>query len=156
VNLFARFFCVIHFFIYLCGMENDYKIGRAIKDKEINFIKKYFKENTIEVNGRANGRYDRHDMLKSSVIKVKSIRKYENRYYNNRFAYEVDIELDIKNSPCVLNYPAYYVKYQTTKRTRSLNDYYRYELKEIIMDELKYFGFSQNDTVISKIKYISE
>jgi hypothetical protein len=154
VNLFARFFCAIHFFIYLCGMESTYKSGRAIKDKDVNFIKKYYKSNFIEVNGKTNGRYDRYELLNVATIKIKSIRKYENYYYNDKFAYEVDIEFDIKNSPIVFTRGEYYFKYLTTKRVRSLNDYYRYDIKEIVMNELKYFGISHELITISKIKYI--
>ena len=61
-------------------MENGYKIGRAIKDKEILSIKKINKNMTITVDGRYTNGYDRYDILSGSTIKITSVRKYKNRY----------------------------------------------------------------------------
>jgi phosphate-selective porin len=138
-------------------MENGCKIGRAIKDKEILSIKKINKNMTITVDGRYNSGYDRYDIIAGSTIKITSVRKYRNRYYlerENSFVYEVDVEVDIKNTK-FMNHSEYYVKHILSSRVRSINDYYRYDIKQYVMDDLKYCGVTDScNTIISKIKYI--
>jgi len=138
-------------------MENGCKLGRAIKDKEIVSIKKINKNMTITVNGRYSNRYDRYDILSGSTIKITSVRKYKNRYYSERdnsFVYEVDVEVDIKNTK-FMNHSEYYVKHILSSRVRTINEYYRYDIKQYVMDDLKYFGLTNDsDTTISKIKYV--
>jgi phosphate-selective porin len=138
-------------------MENGCKIGRAIKDKEILSIKKINKNMTITVNGRYTNGYDRYDMIAGATIKITSVRKYRNRYYlerENTFVYEVDVEVDIKNTK-FMNHSEYYVKHTLSSRVRTINDYYRYDIKQFVMDDLKYFGVTDScNTIISKIKYI--
>ncbi len=138
-------------------MENGYKLGRAIKDKEILSIKKINKNMTITVDGRHNNRYDRYDILSGSTIKITSVRKYKNRYYlerDNSFVYEIDVEGDIKNTK-FMNHSEYYVKHTLSSRVRTINDYYRYDIKQYVMDDLKYFGVTDScNTIISKIKYV--
>ena len=138
-------------------MENGYKLGKAIKDKEILSIKKINKNMTITVDGRYNSGYDRYEILSGSTIKITSVRKYKNRYYSERdnsFVYEVDVEVDIKNTK-FMNHSEYYVNHILYSRVRSLNDYYRYDIKQYVMDDLKYFGLTNDsDTTISKIKYV--
>ena len=138
-------------------MENGCKLGRAIKDKEILSIKKINKNMTITVNGRYTNGYDRYDMIAGSTIKITSVRKYKNKYYSERdnsFVYEIDVEVDIKNTK-FMNHSEYYVKHILSSRVRSINDYYRYDIKKYVMDDLKYFGVTDScNTIISKIKYI--
>lgn len=138
-------------------MENGCKLGRAIKDKEIVSIKKINKNMTITVDGRYSNRYDRYDILSGSTIKITSVRKYKNRYYSERdnsFVYEVDVEVDIKNTK-FMNHSEYYVKHILSSRVRTINEYYRYDIKQYVMDDLKYFGLTNDsDTTISKIKYV--
>jgi len=138
-------------------MENGCKLGRAIKDKEIVSIKKINKNMPISVNGRYSRGYDRYDMLSGSIIKITSVRKYKNKYYSERdnsFVYEADVEVDIKNTK-FMNHSEYYVKHILSSRVRSINDYYRYDIKQYVMDDLKYFGLTNDsDTTISKIKYV--
>ena len=138
-------------------MENGYKIGRAIKDKEILSIKNINKNMTITVDGRYSNRYDRYDILSGSTIKITSVRKYKNRYYSERdnsFVYEVDVEVDIKNTK-FMNHSEYYVKHILSSRVRTINEYYRYDIKQYVMDDLKYFGVTDScNTIISKIKYV--
>ena len=138
-------------------MENGYKLGRAIKDKEILSIKKINKNMTITVDGRYNSGYDRYEILSGSTIKITSVRKYKNRYYSERdnsFVYEVDVEVDIKNTK-FMNHSEYYVKHILSSRVRTINEYYRYDIKQYVMDDLKYFGLTNDsDTTISKIKYV--
>ena len=138
-------------------MENGYKLGKAIKDTEILSIKKINKNMTITVDGRYSNRYDRYDILSGSTIKITSVRKYKNRYYSERdnsFVYEVDVEVDIKNTK-FMNHSEYYVKHILSSRVRTINEYYRYDIKQYVMDDLKYFGLTNDsDTTISKIKYV--
>ena len=138
-------------------MENGYKLGKAIKDKEILSIKKINKNMTITVDGRDNSGYDRYEILSGSTIKITSVRKYKNRYYSERdnsFVYEVDVEVDIKNTK-FMNHSEYYVKHILSSRVRTINEYYRYDIKQYVMDDLKYFGLTNDsDTTISKIKYV--
>ena len=138
-------------------MENGYKLGKAIKDKEILSIKKINKNMTITVYGRYNSGYDRYEILSGSTIKITSVRKYKNRYYSERdnsFVYEVDVEVDIKNTK-FMNHSEYYVKHILSSRVRTINEYYRYDIKQYVMDDLKYFGLTNDsDTTISKIKYV--
>jgi hypothetical protein len=155
--LFGGFFCAIHFFAYLCCMENGSKLGKAIKDKVILSIKKINKNMPISVNGRYSRGYDRYDILTGSIIKITSIRKYRNIYYkseDNKFVYEIDVEVNIKNTK-FMNHSESHVKYILSSRVRSLNDYYRYDIKQYVMDDLKYFGLDDGyNTIISKIKYV--
>ena len=138
-------------------MENGCKLGRAIKDKEIVSIKKINKNMTITEDGRYSNRYERYDILSGSTIKITSVRKYKNRYYSERdnsFVYEVDVEVDIKNTK-FMNHSEYYVKHILSSRVRTINEYYRYDIKQYVMDDLKYFGLTNDsDTTISKIKYV--
>ena len=54
-----------------------------------------------------------------------------------------------------MNHSESHVKYILSSRVRSLNDYYRYDIKQYVMDDLKYFGLDDGyNTIISKIKYI--
>ena len=80
-------------------MENGYKLGKAIKDKEILSIKKINKNMTITVDGRYNSGYDRYDILSGSTIKITSVRKYKNRYYSERdnsFVMRLMLKLTLK------------------------------------------------------------
>ena len=161
MNLFARFFCAIHFFIYLCGMENRNKEGYVIKDKEIKTINKLVKNIVIETNGRKDGWNDHRGMLLGAKIKIKSVRKYKNRWSwkeVTKFCYEVDIEVDITKSN-YMDYSGanYAAKYDTGRGVRRTNDYYRSSYDKYVEDELKYFGIDTrgygSNMIVSKIKY---
>jgi hypothetical protein len=95
-------------------------------------------------------------MIAGSTIKITSVRKYKNKYYSekdNSFVYEVDVEVDIKNTK-FMNHSEYYIKHILSSRVRTINDYYRYDIKKYVMDDLKYFGVTDScNTIISKIKY---
>jgi hypothetical protein len=135
-------------------MENFYKYGPAINNKEIAFIKKYCKSNSIEVEYNPNRKNDMYGLLGGSTIKVKSIRTYQNKYHTFSNVYEIDIEIDVRKSSFGLDCPQYVMEKYVGRNTRRLNKYYRYTLEDIVMDELKYFGMDRSDMVISKIKYI--
>ena len=54
-----------------------------------------------------------------------------------------------------MNHSEYYVKHILSSRVRTINEYYRYDIKQYVMDDLKYFGLTNDsDTTISKIKYV--
>jgi hypothetical protein len=138
-------------------MENGYKFGKAIRDKETLTIKKINKNMVITVDGRYTSGYDRYDMIAGSTIKITSVRKYKNKYYwerDDKFVYEVDVEIDIKNTK-FMNHSESYLKHTFSKRVKTINDYYRYDIKQYVMDDLKYFGLTNDsNTIISKIKYV--
>jgi phosphate-selective porin len=103
-------------------MENGYKFGKAIKDKEILTIKKINKNMVITVDGRYTSGYDRYDMIAGSTIKITSVRKYKNKYYwerDDKFVYEVDVEINIKNTK-FMNHSESYLKYTFSKRVRTI------------------------------------
>lgn len=142
-------------------MENKNKEGYVIKDKEMKSVKKLVKDMTIITDGRKDGWQDNRGMLLGATIKIKSVRKYKNRWSRReetKFCYEVDIEVDITKSN-YMDYSGakYSVKYDTGRGVRRLNDYYRSSYDKYVEDELKYFGIHTHSygahMVISKIKY---
>lgn len=137
------FFCVLIFFYYICSMKNGDKFGKCISDKDIKFIKKYFKNTIILPDTRYEGLFD-NDLV-TSKFKITSIRKY-NSYYGD-FCYEVDVNVDM----CNLNYSRSNEFCQ--KKIKRFNGWYRSSIAKIIAEELKYFGISKNDILISKIVY---
>ena len=137
------FFCALIFFYYICSMKNEYKIGKCISDKDIKFIKKYFKNTIILPDTRYEGLFD-NDLV-TSKFKITSIRKY-NSYYRN-FCYEVDVNVDM----CDLNY--FRSNEFCQKKIKKFNGWYRSSIAKIIAEELKYFGICKNDILISKIVY---
>ena len=141
-------------------MVNANKQGNVIKDKEIKTIKKLVKNITIETSGRTDGWKDNRGMLIGAKIKIKSVRKYKNKWSwkNETFCYEVDIEVDITKSN-YMDYSGskYSVRYDLGRGIRSTNNYYRHSYEKYVIDELKYFGIdtraNSSSVVISKIKY---
>lgn len=142
-------------------MENKNKEGYVIKDKEIKTINKLVKNILIETDGRKDGWQDNRRMLLGAKIKIKSVRKYKNRWSwreETKFCYEVDIEVDITKSN-YMDYSGaiYSARYDTGRGVRRTNDYYRSSYDKYVGDELKYFGldtrWSGASIVISKIKY---
>ena len=94
-----HFFCALNFFIYLCCMENKDKLGKVILDKEIKLVKKLTKN--MEIKPLQNDGYYLDSDLNSSVIKIKSIRKYKHRrtqWSNNQeqYVYEIDVIVDMR------------------------------------------------------------
>ena len=142
-------------------MGNANKQGYVIKDKEIKSIKKLVKDMTITTNGRGDGWKDHRGMLLGAKIKITSVRKYENKWSwngNNKFCYEVDIEVDITDST-YMGYSGskYSVRYDLGRGIRGTNNYYRSSLEKYVIDELKYFGIDTRHysslVSVSKIKY---
>jgi hypothetical protein len=138
-------------------MGNANKQGYVIKDKEIKTIKKLVKDMTIITDGWK----DHRGMLLGGKIKITSVRKYENRFSwkgNNKFCYEVDIEVDITEST-YMEYSGskYSVRYDLGRGIRNTNNYYRSSYEKYVIDELKYFGIDTRHysslVTVSKIKY---
>jgi hypothetical protein len=138
-KIYYPFFCAIHFFIYLCGMEK----GKLLKDSQISVIKKFLCKNMFNLNNR-HGWKEYND----TVIKITSIRKYEYAYNqwreNKRFIYEVDVIVDMK-----CDYWCYTTSYQK-RNAREANRYSRRFIERTINEEIKYFGLTQLDEVVVK------
>lgn len=148
------FFCAFNFFYYLCVMENSRKIGKAILDKNIKFIKKITKDMLIKPL-QNDGYYFDSD-LNNSVIKIKSIRKYKNRctIWSNdqeQYVYEIDVIVDMRSDN------NYWLKNSYCQRySRRYNNYYRSGILSAVSQELKYFTIDNRDDItISKIEYKS-
>jgi len=138
-KIYYPFFCAIHFFIYLCGMEK----GKLLKDSQISVIKKFLCKNMFNLNNR-HGWKEYND----TVIKITSIRKYEHAYNqwreNKRFIYEVDVIVDMK-----CDYWCYTTSYQK-RNAREANRQSRRFIERTINEEMKYFGLTQLDEVVVK------
>jgi len=138
-KIYYPFFCAIHFFIYLCGMEK----GKLLKDSQISVIKKFLCKNMFNLNNR-HGWKEYND----TVIKITSIRKYEHAYNqwreNKRFIYEVDVIVDMK-----CDYWCYTTNYQK-RHARDANRQSRRFIERTINEEMKYFGLTQLDEVVVK------
>ena len=142
-------------------MENKYKTGYALKDKDIKFIKKYVKTLEIKTNGYPHPyRYiDSWGVLINSTIKITSIRKYQNGYAWHRrdFVYEVDVEIDVKNSKYMEQYErsGWYIRQDFINGVKRMNRRYRDAVTTYIHNELKYMNVYE-DLTVSKIKWIFE
>ena len=122
-------------------MGNANKQGYTIKDKEIKSIKKLVKDMIIDTDGRKDGWNDHRGMLLGAKIKITSVRKYENKWSwngQNKFCYEVDIEVDITEST-YMGYSGskYSVRYDLGRGIRCTNNYYRSSYEKYVIDELK-------------------
>jgi len=142
-------------------MENACKTGYALKDKDIKFIKNYCKTLEIKIDGYPYSYrfFDTKAVLINSTIKITSIRKYQNRYNwkNTDFVYEVDVEVDVKNSKYMAQnkWSKWYIKQDFIRGVRRMNQRYRYAITTYIYDELKYMNVDDALT-LSKIKWIIE
>jgi hypothetical protein len=141
-------------------MENAYKSGYALKDKDIKFIKNYCKTLEIKTNGYPHRRHsDTWGVLINSSIKITSIRKYQHCYTwkDREFVYEVDVEIDVKNSKYMEQYErsGWYIRQDFIHGVKRMNRRYRDAIENYILNELKYMNVNENLT-ISKIKWIIE
>ena len=122
-------------------MKHPRRIGRAITDKNMKFLKKLIKKNPIIFDGKINKNED-------CEIRVTNIRKYEN-YFNNRFdndkfVYEIDVQVTvIKKSPFY-----WYDSKTNLYKNRRVRGY---GMEKLFENELCYFGIK--DFCISKISY---
>ena len=141
-------------------MENAYKSGYALKDKDIKFIKNYCKTLEIKTDGYPYRRHsDTWGVLINSSIKITSIRKYQHRYTwkNTEFVYEVDVEIDVRNSKYMEEYErsGWYIRQDFIYGVKRMNRRYRDSISTYIYNELKYMNVDDALT-ISKIKWIFE
>lgn len=141
-------------------MENAYKSGYALKDKDIKFIKNYCKTLEIKTDGYPYRRHsDTWGVLINSSIKITSIRKYQHRYTwkNTEFVYEVDVEIDVRNSKYMEEYErsGWYIRQDFIHGVKRMNRRYRDSISTYIYNELKYMNVDDALT-ISKIKWIFE
>lgn len=122
-------------------MQNTFKVGRCIIDKQVKFTKKYFKANSIP--------YEKDELLyrelKDCVIKITNLRKYESRFDLRDYEFEVDIIVDTRCQGF------FYSNRRMNVRKRMYNQFYRHKFQERIMEELKYFGVE--NVTINKITY---
>lgn len=138
-------------------MKNTYKKGYVIKDRDMKIVNKLVKTIPLKTNGRL-GYYNIRDvrgLLENSHVKITSVRKYDIYWSHgekNVFCYEVDVEVDVRESKVTTNC-IWHVKYQVEQNIRSTNTYYRDSLKLYVSDLLKYFGIETEYLVVSKIKY---
>ena len=129
-------------------MENNNKLGKVILDKEIKLVKKLTKN--MEIKPLQNDGYYLDSDLNSSVIKIKSIRKYKYKYeQSNTYVYEVDVIVDMCNARWFIN------NSYCTRYAKRYNGYYRRCILGAVTQELKYFGIDNREMniVISKIEY---
>lgn len=132
-------------------MKNVEKTGKAILDKHIKFIKKKTKDTVINAHQDLYSYLDSD--LNSAVVKIKSIRKYKHirtTWSDNKeqYVYEVDVIVDMRASKWYRN-NSYCQQY-----AKRFNSNYRYSLRYVVLDDLKYFGIDKSDNVvISKIEY---
>jgi len=141
-------------------MENAYKTGYVLKDKDIKFIKNYCKTLEIKTNGYPyHGYPDTWAVLINSTIKITSIRKYKNRYtwVKKDFVYEVDVEIDVKNSKYMEQNKCsqWYIRQDFIRGVKRMNRRYRDAITTYIYNELKYMNVDDALT-LSKIKWIIE
>ena len=117
-------------------MQNNDKKGYDIRDKNVKFVNKLLKKEDFIVEGEARQKGD-------LLIKIKNVRKYQNKWYNDKFCYEVDVEVSI--SP---NYEkgTYWYYSSDNRRIYRLVRWNRSKIES----ELSYFAIS--NVVISKIK----
>ena len=134
-------------------MKNGYKVGKVLRDKKIKFINKVLKSTEFDFDAKFYNESNVYGILDGAVFKVKMVRKY-NHYYdwrqeNNRFAYEVDVIVDVTNTKERWVFFNFY-----NNRKRSLNQRMRWRLENIFKRELSYFGITDSDSItISKIEY---
>ena len=122
------------------------KVGKVIRDTQINAIKTHLKDTTIGFGGFDYG----WEELKNAVIKIVNVRKYKRNYWSSNFTFEFDVVVDMRYSEgyCYSN------KYCERFKKRS-NGYYRSRIAKVLMNEIKYFGSdTQRDEIdIKKITY---
>jgi len=139
VKIFARFFCAIHFFIYLCGMEK----GKLVRDKQISVIKKFLSNSILPMSKTYNW-----VELENAIFKITNIRKYENPYNDyydqKRYIYEFDVIADMKHVGWT--WSTAYCK----RNARTANRFYRGKMEESINEDLKYFALNDVDQVVVK------
>ena len=151
IKNYCPFFCALKFFVYLCCMKNDYKIGRAITDKHIKIVKKITKDMSISVYKNYNYYVD-SDLL-DSVIKISSIRKYKHektQWSDNQelYTYEIDVIVDMRSNMSWKN------NNYCQRNSRRYNRYYSSSIYNSVLEYLKYFGIDGSDNpTISKIQY---
>jgi hypothetical protein len=121
-------------------MEHRLKFGYVIKDDHIKRVKKLLKKKTIRLTCKI--------WTYEVEFEVVNIRKYLNRWStenNQKYCYEVDIKVDLKNA----NLPSWYIN----RNKRSLNDRIRFwKNEQLLLDELAFFGI--NEACISKVQYV--
>jgi len=121
-------------------MEHRLKEGYIIKDDHIKRVKKLLKKKTIQLTFK---------IWKDEVeCEVVNIRKYLNRWSTNnnqKYCYEVDIKVDLKNTKL----PSWYIN----RNKRSFNgDVRNWKNEQLLLDELVFFGI--NELCISKVQYV--
>jgi hypothetical protein len=114
-------------------MVHGNKIGRAINDEGIKFVKKLINKKPISFEGRywADG---------DIKMQVANIRKYQ-KSYGPGFVYEVDVKVSFIKERW----------YRSSNRAKN-DRVRRYKNEKLLREELEYFNI--NDLVISKVQYV--
>jgi len=114
-------------------MVHGNKIGRAINDEGIKFVKRLIKKNPISFEGK-------HWTDGDIKIQVANIRKYQ-KSYGPGFVYEVDVKVSF------IKERWFYSSIRTKNSRVRL-----YKNEKLLREELEYFNI--NDLVISKVQYV--
>jgi hypothetical protein len=120
-------------------MKHPRRVGLAINDKDMKFIKKLLKKNPIIFEGSIRNTDD-------CIVQITNIRKYDDYWKytcDKKFVYEIDIKVKKNN-----NYRYIDLYNDTRYKNRRMRGY---SMEKLFLEELSYFNIK--DICISKISY---